>query len=139
MCFFDTPGPSRLRPSTKALGSHSINGNGHHTRVTQMKVTRDASTQTDDVSEGATEPRHLFFYSTKEFLLFLFQQDHIQAGAVCVCVRVCMGRRGVSPMPGELSAAQSQGKLCFSAGSELLKQSSADKPCVLSPRDRAKA
>lgn len=80
--------------------------------------------------EEVTKPKYLFFYSSREFLLVLMRRNHTQAGAARVCV---------SPMPRELAAAQSQGKLRLSSGSELLKQSSADKPRILSSRERARA
>lgn len=41
--------------------------------------------------------------------------------------------------PGTSCSTESQGKLRLSTGSELLKQSSADKPRILSSRERARA
>lgn len=49
----------------------------------------------DNVSGGVMEPRYLFFYSVKEFLLLI-------TAKLCVWV----GGGGISPMPSKLAAAQ---------------------------------
>lgn len=67
----------------------------------------DGSVQMDNVSGRVMEPRYMFFYSMKEFLLALIQWNQTQAGGVCMIVCVCMWVGGVSPMPWELAAAQS--------------------------------
>lgn len=105
--------------------------------LTQVKVTGDGSAQMDNVSGRVTEPRYLFFYSMKEFQLELIQWNQTQAGGGCVCVWV--GGGCFTSALGTSCSTECQGKLCGGTGSELLKQSSADKPCILSPRERARA
>lgn len=75
----------------------------------------------------------------KEFLLALIQWKYTQAGGVCMIVYVYVGGGCFTYALGTSYSAECQGKLCGGTGSELLKQSSADKPCILSPRERARA
>lgn len=117
----------------------------HLTRVlVQVKVMCDiekcGSLQMDNVSRWVTEPCCLLFYSVREFLRILIQQNRASAG-VCVCyhvhVLVCVD--AFTYALGTSCSTESQGKLCCGTASELLKQSSADKPCILSPRERTRA
>lgn len=125
---------------------------GYLTRVlVQVKVMCDiekhGSLQMDNVSGGVREACYLFFYSVREFHLILVQLDHMHACVCtvhawefecilrCVCVCAC----SFTYAPRTSSSTESRGKLCCSSASELLKQSSADKPCILSLRERARA
>lgn len=62
----------------------------------------------DNVSSGVTEPCYLLFYSVREFLLILIQQNGARAGgaamAACVCAHVSVW--ALSPVPQERAAAQ---------------------------------
>ncbi len=96
------------------------------------------SVQMYNVSRGVKEPSYLFFYLLWESLLILIQQNQVAVCVhVCVCVCVCVG--SFTSALGASCSTESQGKLCSGTASELLKQSSADKPRILSPRERARA
>lgn len=99
----------------------------------------DGSVQMDNVRGRVTEPRYRFFYSMKKFLLALIQWNQTQAGGVCTIACVYVGEGCFTYALGTSCSTECQGKLCGGTGSELLKQSSADKPCILSPRERARA
>lgn len=96
------------------------------------------------VEGGPRGHGYLFFYSARESLLILIQWKHAHAGE-CVCVYglygTCMGESvdSFTCALGTSCSAESRGKLCRGTASELLKQSSADKPRILSPREKARA
>lgn len=79
---------------------------------------------------GSQSYATLFFYSLREFLLILIQQNHT-LGSVWGFFFTCA--------LGTSCSTESEGKLRCGTATELLKQSSADKPCILSQRERARA
>lgn len=101
----------------------------------QVKVTCDVGErsrlQTYNVSVGGH----------RAMLPVLLFNEGIPAHAHCTqavrCVRVRAG--SFTYARRTRCSTETRGKLCCSTASELPKQLSADKPCILSPRERARA
>lgn len=70
-----------------------------HLTEAHVKVMSSGSMQMDNVCRGVTEPRYLFFYSVKEFLLLI-------TARLCVCVCDLTYALETS------CSTKSQGKLC---------------------------
>lgn len=105
-------------------------------RRREQRVARRGDVQTGNVTGGGRRAKkHLFFYSSRESLSALILPNGTEATATRGArVRVSHLRPGKLPR-----STVSRGKLCLGAGSELLKQSSADKHRVLSSRERTRA
>lgn len=104
-------------------------------RRREQRVARRGDVQTGNVTGGGRRAKkHLFFYSSRESLSALIMWNGTEASAARA--RACVF---FTYAPGTCRSTESRGKLCLGAGSELLKQSSADKHRVLSSWERTRA
>lgn len=104
-------------------------------------IERHESLQLDNVRGRAAVACYLFYHFSEGIPAHL--HSAVLPVLVYVCVHTviytfqCVG--SFTFAPGTSFTTESQCKLCCGTASELLKQSSADKPCILLPRERAKA
>lgn len=114
-------------------------------RVAQVKVLcgieKHSSPQMDFVSRGVTEPKLPLLLFKEGIPAHVHSAESRPRWYECECaityMSECVG--SFTYALGTSCSAESQGKLCCGTASELLKQWSADKPCILSPRERARA